>query len=73
MCLTIIRRLKKRVEVCPNSIDPVDMSVSDEERISMRGKYHIAIDMTVFVYGGNLDKPQGIPFLIKVLAEPEGQ
>lgn len=58
---------KSRVEVCPNSTEVVDMSVSDKERRLMRQKYGIPIDKTVFVYGGNLGKPQGIPFLIKCL------
>ncbi len=56
-----------KVEVCPNSIEPCDMSISQEERISIRKKYDIPIDKKVFVYGGNLGKPQGIPFLIECL------
>ncbi len=56
-----------KVEVCPNSIDPIDMSISTEERIAMREKYGIPADKKVFVYGGNLGRPQGIPFLIECL------
>lgn len=55
------------VEVCPNSIEPIDMSLSDDEKIQMRAKYGIPVDKKVFVYGGNLGKPQGIPFLIECL------
>lgn len=58
---------KSRVEICPNSVEVVDMSVTDEERTAMRQKYGIPLDKAVFVYGGNLGKPQGIPFLIKCL------
>ncbi|MDF2544132.1 MAG: glycosyltransferase WbuB [Herbinix sp.] len=58
---------KKRVEVCPNCIEPSDMSVNEEVRVAMRQKYGIPIDKKVFVYGGNLGKPQGIDFLIKCL------
>lgn len=57
----------EKVEVCPNCIEPVDMSISNEERIAMRMKYDIPLDKKVFVYGGNLGKPQGIPFLIDCL------
>ena len=57
----------EKVEVCPNSADPIDMSISTEERIAMREKYGIPLDKKVFVYGGNLGKPQGIPFLIECL------
>jgi glycosyltransferase involved in cell wall biosynthesis len=56
-----------RVEICPNSVEPIDRSVSGEEKILMRKKYGIPLDQTVFVYGGNLGKPQGIPFLIECL------
>lgn len=55
------------VEVCPNSIEVVDKSVDQETRLAIRKKYGIPIDKTVFVYGGNLGKPQGIAFLIECL------
>ncbi len=58
---------KERVEVCPNSISPRDMTVCAEDKGEMRKKYGIPNDKTVFIYGGNLGKPQGIPFLIKCL------
>lgn len=58
---------KQKVEVCPNCIEPRDMSVGKEEKIEMRKKYDIPVDKTVFIYGGNLGKPQGIPFLIECL------
>lgn len=62
---------KDRVEVCPNSIDPIDMSVEKATRNTLRKKYEIPLDKTVFVYGGNLGKPQGIPFLIKCIKSQE--
>jgi len=55
------------VELCPNSIEPVDKSVDDYARKALRTKYKIPLDKTVLVYGGNLGKPQGIPFLIDCL------
>lgn len=61
----------EKVEVCPNCIDPVDMSITNEERIAMRNKYGIPLDKKVFIYGGNLGKPQGIPFLIECLKKQE--
>lgn len=57
----------KTVEVCPNSIDVVDKSVDAGTRKAIREKYGIPLDKKVFVYGGNLGKPQGIPFLIECL------
>ena len=58
---------EKKVEVCPNSVEPRDMSLNGDEKKIMRKKYDIPQDKTVFVYGGNLGKPQGIPFLIECL------
>lgn len=55
------------MEVCPNSVEIVDMRVDTIIRDEMRRKYGIPLDKTVFVYGGNLGKPQGIPFLIQCL------
>ena len=57
----------EKVEVCPNAIEIIDKSVDVETRIAIRNKYDIPLEKTVFVYGGNLGKPQGIPFLIECL------
>lgn len=54
-----------RVEVSPNCVDVVDMSISQEKREELRRKYNIPLDKKVFVYGGNLGKPQGIGFMMK--------
>jgi glycosyltransferase involved in cell wall biosynthesis len=55
-----------KVEVCPNSIEPIQ---NDQfvDRILIRKKYKIPVETTVFMYGGNLGKPQGVDFLIEVL------
>ena len=55
------------VEVCPNCLEVIDKSVDKETRRQIREKYGIPLDKKVFVYGGNLGKPQGIPFLIECL------
>ena len=57
----------QKVEVCPNAIEVQDMSVSADVRAELRDKYGIPQDKKVFVYGGNLGRPQGIPFLIRCL------
>ena len=60
-----------KVEVCPNCIEVVDKSINEEERRSIRKKYDIPLEKRVFVYGGNLGKPQGIDFLIECLHSQE--
>lgn len=56
-----------KVEVCPNSIEVQDKSVSAHARAELREKYGIPQDKKVFVYGGNLGRPQGIPFVMECL------
>lgn len=55
------------VEVCPNCMEVVDKSVDNAAREQIRKKYGIPLDKKVFVYGGNLGRPQGIPFLTECL------
>lgn len=55
------------VEICPNSIEPLDISEDEESSIRIKKKYSIPLDKTIFIYGGNLGKPQGINFLIECL------
>jgi hypothetical protein len=56
-----------KVEVCPNSIEPVTLEQNTSEKVFIKNKYDIPNDKIIFVYGGNLGKPQGIDFLIAVL------
>jgi glycosyltransferase involved in cell wall biosynthesis len=55
------------VEVCPNTIELLITEKDEVKTIEIRGKYNIPMDKTVFIYGGNIGKPQGIDFLIKCL------
>ena len=59
----------EKVEVCPNSIEFLDMRVSDEKRQEVRERYSLPTDKRIFVYGGNLGRPQGIPHLMRCLDE----
>lgn len=57
----------EKVEICPNSIEVQDINLSVKEKTRMREKYGLPSGKTIFVYGGNLGKPQGIPFIIECL------
>ena len=57
----------EKVEICPNTMDPADMSCPEEKRKQLREKYGIPQDKKVFIYGGNLGKPQDIPFIIQCM------
>lgn len=56
-----------KVEVFPNCIEVQDITLTDEDKKNIRKKYGLPLDKKVFVYGGNLGKPQGIPFIIECL------
>lgn len=58
---------QNKIEVCPNSIEPIEHCKIDKDGI--RCKYKIPEDKIVFVYGGNLGKPQGINYLCNCLEE----
>ena len=59
---------KDKVSVCPNAIAPGPrMLLTDEQRAAVRARYGIPPEAVAFVYGGNLGKPQDIPFLIECL------
>lgn len=64
----------EKVEVCPNAIMPIDIpTVNEEEKIDVLNKLGIPADKTLFIYGGNLGKPQGIDFLLKVIEANESR
>lgn len=54
-----------RVEVAPNSIELAESKMTEDK--SVLAKYNIPTDKPIFIYGGNLGVPQGIPFLIQCL------
>ena len=60
-----------RVEVAPNSIELKRSIVEPEQERSewlyIRKKYDLPINRPIFIYGGNLGKPQGIDYLIRCL------
>lgn len=62
---------KDRVEVAPNAHELIERKMEDgqekAERYYIRKKYDLPTNKPVFIYGGNLGKPQGIDYLIKCL------
>ncbi len=58
---------REKVEVCPNSVEVVKGGLSAERKAEIRAKYGVPEGVKTFIYGGNLGRPQGIPFLIECL------
>ena len=59
---------KSKVDLCPNVIEVIDKSIDIDKKNQIREKYGIPTDKKIFVYGGNLGRPQGIDFLIQCIA-----
>lgn len=61
-----------KVEVCPNAVEPHPLvRISKEDGQAILAKLDIPSDKRIFVYGGNLGKPQGVDFLLKAVEENE--
>ena len=63
----------EKVEIAPNSYDVPNLrdketkSQRDEESKRIREKYGLPVDKPIFIYGGNMGRPQGIPFLVECM------
>lgn len=57
---------KTKVEICPNSINPSEISGNINKDV-LREKYGIPTNAVTYIYGGNLGRPQGIDFVIEVI------
>lgn len=54
-----------QVEVAPNSVELTMLQSIDRKAI--REEYHLPIEKIIFIYGGNLGRPQGIGFLLQCM------
>lgn len=58
---------ENKIEVNPNSIEPVGMLVTADQKVAFRKKHGIPVNALIFIYGGNLGKSQGIEFYLEVM------
>ena len=61
-----------KFEINPNSISPIVIQQTDAEKKLIQKQFSIPEGRIVFIYGGNLGKPQGVDFLLEVLEEWKG-
>jgi hypothetical protein len=54
------------IEVAPNSLELSNLD-SNIDVAKIRQKYGLPSDKVIFIYGGNLGKPQGLSFLLKAI------
>ena len=60
---------ERKVHVNPNSIEVQEQRVVNKNAV--RRKYGLPTDRPIFIYGGNLGRPQGIDFLLQMLEQYE--
>lgn len=56
-----------KVEVCPNAIYWDNVQFKIEKKADLRKRFNLPKNCKIFVYGGNLGLPQGVPFIIQFL------
>jgi len=62
-----------KIHVSPNSIEPIEIIVDKASRAKTRQKYNIPLETKVYIYGGNLGKPQDIPFVVECLKQNQNK
>lgn len=60
------------IEVNPNCIYPAESGwIEEQERMKLRQMYGIPTDKVVFLYGGNLGRPQDVGYIVECLKASE--
>lgn len=62
----------EKVEICPNCIEIASTKNTINKNVILK-KYNIPADKILFIYGGNLGKPQGIDFLLNIVKANENK
>jgi glycosyltransferase involved in cell wall biosynthesis len=55
----------KKVEVNPNSIDVKNLNLKKINKDELINKYDLPENKVIFLYGGNLGKPQGVEYITR--------
>lgn len=62
-----------KVHINPNSFEVQDIKPNPKKKKEIYRKYSIPETATTFIYGGNLGKPQDIPFIVQCLKANAGK
>lgn len=58
-----------KIEINPNTINPISIDYSSSQKEKIKLKYSIPTNKKIFIYGGNLGKPQGLNFLLETIKQ----
>lgn len=56
-----------KFSICPNCLEVRPVEINEDRKKAIRIRYGIPLNRIIFVYGGNLGKPQDIPFVIECI------
>ena len=54
----------EKIHISPNSFEPETVCMDLEEKRQLREKYGLPVDKKIFIYGGNIGRPQGVSHII---------
>ena len=57
----------QKLHVSPNSFEPEMVTLSGEEKEALRKKYGLPEGKKIFIYGGNIGRPQDAPFITRCM------
>ena len=57
----------KKLHISPNSFEPETVCMTAEKRQNLRKKYGLPTDKKIFIYGGNIGRPQGVLHIIQCI------
>lgn len=57
-----------KVEVCPNAISPIPLSIHAGKRETTRRRLGLSDSDVLFLYAGNFGKPQGFDFILECVS-----
>ncbi len=64
---------RQKIDVNPNSIEPLFIDYSEDAKKEMKLKYQLPLDKKILIYGGNLGKPQGLDFLLETIEKTQNK
>jgi glycosyltransferase involved in cell wall biosynthesis len=63
--------IASKVEENPNSVDLTKIRGTAVDRVAVLEKWRIPVNAVIYLYGGNLGKPQGTTFLLPLITEAQ--
>ena len=61
----------EKLHISPNAFEPETVCIPAEEKRQLREKYGLPIDKKIFIYGGNIGRPQGGAHIVECMKAAE--